>query len=225
MPRMLSLIYKPVWILFVQFTFCLADSQAPPIRLSDVNTGMLLVEDENTGYYHEIPKLKTDVKIKVEGMVASATVDQIFTNDGDTPIEAIYVFPLPEEAAVYEMQMLIGDRLIESIVKEKAEAKKIYLEARDSGKRASLTEQDRPNIFTNSVANIMPGDTIIIRLKYVDNVSYDNGVFSLHFPTVVSPRYIPGETITGYSGTGWSFDTDQVEDASRITPPVMACWA
>ena len=221
MPRMLSLIYKPVWILFIQFTICLADSQAPPIRLSDVNTGMLLVEDENPGYYHEIPKLKTQVKIKVDGMVASATVDQVFTNNGDNPIEALYVFPLPEEAAVYEMQMLIGDRLIESIVKEKAEAKKIYLEARDSGKRASLTEQNRPNIFTNSVANIMPGDTIIIRLKYVDNVSYDNGVFSLRFPTVVSPRYIPGETITGYSGTGWSFDTDQVEDASRITPPVL----
>ena len=100
MPRMLSLIYKPVWILFIQLTFCLADSQAPTIRLNDVNAGMLLVEDEYPGNYHEIPKLKTDVKIKIDGMVASATVDQVFTNDGNTPIEAIYVFPLPEEAAV-----------------------------------------------------------------------------------------------------------------------------
>jgi len=105
MPRMLSLIYKPVWILFIQLTFCLADSQAPTIRLNDVNAGMLLVEDEYPGNYHEIPKLKTDVKIKIDGMVASATVDQVFTNDGNTPIEAIYVFPLPEEAAVYEMQL------------------------------------------------------------------------------------------------------------------------
>ena len=221
MPRMLSLIYKPVWILFIQLTFCLADSQAPTIRLNDVNAGMLLVEDEYPGNYHEIPKLKTDVKIKIDGMVASATVDQVFTNDGNTPIEAIYVFPLPEEAAVYEMQVLIGDRLIESLVKEKKEAKKIYIEARNEGKQASLTEQERPNIFTNSVANIMPGDTIIVRLKYVDHVRYDNGVFSYRFPTVVGPRYIPGETITGYSGSGWSFDTDQVEDASRITPSVL----
>jgi len=218
---MLSLVYKPIWIILIQFSFCLADSQSSLIKLNDVETGMLLVEDEKEGYYYEMPKLKTDVKIKIDGMVASATVDQMFTNDGDMPIEAIYVFPLPEEAAVYEMQMLIGNRLIESEVKEKAEAKKIYTKAKKEGKRASLTEQERPNIFTNSVANIMPGDTIIVRLKYVDHVRYDNGVFSLRFPTVVGPRYIPGEVITGYSGSGWSYDTDQVEDASRITPPIL----
>lgn len=221
MPRMLSLVYKSLWIILIQFSFCLADSQSPLIKLNEVETGMLLVEDDQEGFYYEIPKLKTDVKIKIDGMVASATVDQMFTNDGEIPIEAIYVFPLPEEAAIYEMQMLIGNRLIESEVKKKAEAKKIYTKAKKEGKRASLTEQERPNIFTNSVANIMPGDTIIVRLKYVDHVRYTNGVFSLRFPTVVGPRYIPGKVVTGYSGSGWSYDTDQVEDASRITPPVL----
>ena len=221
MPRMLSLMYKSMWIFLIQFTFCLADSQSPLFKLNDVETGMLLVADDREGYYYEIPKLKTDVKIKIDGMIASATVDQMFTNDGDIPIEAIYVFPLPEEAAVYEMQMLVGNRLIESEVKEKAEAKKIYTKAKKEGKRASLAEQQRPNIFTNSVANIMPGDTLIVRLKYVDYVRYDNGIFSLRFPSVVGPRYIPGEIVTGYSGSGWSYDTDQVEDASRITPPIL----
>jgi hypothetical protein len=210
-----------MWIFLIQFTFCLADSQSPLFKLNDVETGMLLVADDRKGYYYEIPKLKTDVKIKIDGMIASATVDQMFTNDGDIPIEAIYVFPLPEEAAVYEMQMLVGNRLIESEVKEKAEAKKIYTKAKKEGKRASLAEQQRPNIFTNSVANIMPGDTLIVRLKYVDYVRYDNGIFSLRFPSVVGPRYIPGEIVTGYSGSGWSYDTDQVEDASRITPPIL----
>jgi Ca-activated chloride channel family protein len=153
---MLSLVYKPLWIILIQFTFCLADSQSSLIKLNDVETGMMLVEDEKEGYYYEIPKLKTDVKIKVDGMVASATVDQMFTNDGDIPIEAIYVFPLPEEAAVYEMQMLIGNRLIESLVKEKEEAKKIYTKAKKEGKRASLTEQERPNLSSFHTTRVSP---------------------------------------------------------------------
>jgi Ca-activated chloride channel family protein len=144
----------------------------------------------------------------------------MFTNNSDKPIEAIYVFPLPNEASVYEMKMIIGNRIIEGIIKERQEAKKIYTEAKAAGKRASLTEQERPNIFTNSVANIMPGDKVIVRLKYVEKVDYEDGVFGFRFPTTIGPRYIPGNSIAGYSGTGFSFDTDQVPDASRITPPV-----
>ena len=193
-----------------------------PIHLSDVKEGMLLVETEEGGTYAEVPKLDTRVRITVDGMVATATVDQVFTNDNDEPIEAIYVFPLPDQAAVSDMQMLVNDRLIQSEVAERNTAKKKYEQAKKEGKRASLTEQERPNIFTNSVANILPGDTIIVRLQYVDHVDYSSGTFHLRFPMVVGPRFIPGDTIPGFSGSGWSVDTDEVPDASRITPPVMS---
>ena len=205
---------------FVSFGFS-NTSDKIPINLNDVKEGMLLIAAEEPGAYYEMPKLDTRVKIKISGMVATATVDQVFTNDNDAPIEAIYVFPLPDQAAVSDMQMLVNDRLIQSEVAERKEAKKKYEQAKKEGRRTSLTEQERPNIFTNSVANILPGDTIIVRLQYVDHVDYSSGTFHLRFPMVVGPRYIPGDTIPGFSGSGWSVDTDKVPDASRITPPVV----
>ena len=225
MNQMLTLLYNTIRLtttILITLTISFADEQiAPPIKLGDVNEAMLLVKGDEEGFYHQLPKLDTKVRIKIDGMVASTTVDQAFTNNSGKPIEAIYVFPLPDQAAVYEMQMLINDRLITSKVQERAQAKKTYEKAKKAGKRASLTEQERPNIFTNSVANIMPNDTIIVRLKYVDYLDYRIGVFSLRYPMVVGPRYIPGNETKGYSGSGWSYDTDQVRDASRITPPLL----
>ena len=225
MNQMLTLLYNTIRLtttILITLTISFADEQkAPPIKLGDVNEAMLLVKGDEEGFYHQLPKLDTKVRIRIDGMVASATVDQAFTNNNGKPIEAIYVFPLPDQAAVYEMQMLINDRLITSKVQERAQAKKTYEKAKKAGKRASLTEQERPNIFTNSVANIMPNDTIIVRLKYVDYLDYRRGVFSLRYPMVVGPRYIPGNETKGYSGSGWSYDTDQVRDASRITPPLL----
>ena len=225
MNQMLTLLYNTIRLtttILITLTISFADEQkAPPIKLGDVNEAMLLVKGDEEGFYHQLPKLDTKVRIRIDGMVASATVDQAFTNNNGKPIEAIYVFPLPDQAAVYEMQMLINDRLITSKVQKRAQAKKTYEKAKKAGKRASLTEQERPNIFTNSVANIMPNDTIIVRLKYVDYLDYRRGVFSLRYPMVVGPRYIPGNEIKSYSGSGWSYDTDQVRDASRITPPLL----
>jgi Ca-activated chloride channel homolog len=191
------------------------------LTMNEIESGTMVARiDEQPGKYNPLPNLDTKVDIKIDGMVASVTVNQMFTNNSDKPIEAIYVFPLPNEASVYEMKMIIGNRIIEGIIKERQEAKEIYQEAKAAGKRASLTEQERPNIFTNSVANIMPGDKILVRLKYVEKVDYEDGVFGLRFPTTVGPRYIACKSITGYSGTGFSFDTDQVPDVSRITPPI-----
>ena len=193
----------------------------PKIKINDIKEGTLLSEADENGYRNIIPNLHTKVHIDIKGMVSSTTVDQVFTNDSSEPIEAIYVFPLPDNAAVNHMTMIIDDRLIEGKIKEKEEAKKIYKEAKIEGKRAALTEQQRPNIFTNSVSNIMPGDTVIVRIKYVNEIQYEKGTFSFRFPMVVAPRYIPGNNVTGYSGNGWAFDTDIVPDASKITPPVM----
>jgi len=199
-----------------------ASSDEVLVTMDEITEGSFLVEsEEEKGKYKFLPQLDTKVELNIKGMVVNARVDQMFINNTDQPIEAVYVFPLPNKAAVNNMQMIIDDRVIQGIVKEKGEAKKEYNKAKKEGKRASITEQERPNIFTNSVANIMPGDTIIVRLEYVEALEYEDGKFSLRFPMVVAPRYIHGSQVTGYSGTGWSFDTDIVPDGSRITPPVV----
>ena len=151
------------------------------ISLNDIQTGTLVQKGEEPGQYYELPRLDTKVDLAIDGLVVSATVDQMFVNNSSEPIEAIYVFPLPDKAAVYDMVMIVNDRLIQSHVKEKKAAKKTYEKAKKAGKRASLTEQERPNIFTNSVANILPNDTLIIRLNYVDYLDYSGGVLPSGF--------------------------------------------
>ncbi len=169
----------------------------------------------------EMPLQHTDVKIEISGFVASAVITQQYKNPFEQPIEAVYTFPLPNDAAVDDMQMTIGKRIIKGLIKRKQEAREIYEKARNQGQIASLLEQERPNIFTQSVANIMPGDDILITIRYVNILKYSEGNYELVFPIVVGPRYIPGNIAIGHSGTGWSLDTDKVPDASKITPPIL----
>jgi Ca-activated chloride channel homolog len=167
------------------------------------------------------PLKHTDVKAQISGYVARVTVKQTFQNTFKKKIEAVYTFPLPENAAVDEMTMRIGDRVVKGEIKKKEEAREIYEAAKASGHIASLLDQERPNIFTQSVANIEPGAEIEIEIKYVDMLPYDSGSFTFNFPTVVGPRFMPGKP-QGYSGTGRVRDTDEVPDASKISPPVAA---
>jgi len=209
-----------------------ADSSMLPqtesyVTPSQVREGSLLFKDVNSGQYVSAPQLHTDVKIEITGMVAFARVIQEFENPGDEWLEGVYVFPLPEDAAVSHLTMDVGDRVIEGVIKEKQEAKKIYTKAKKEGKKASLLEQERPNVFMMSVANIGPHETIRVELEYQQTVRLDNGKFSLRFPTVVGPRYIPGQQIQAESRfdefdiSGWAFATTKVPDAPRITPPVV----
>jgi len=191
------------------------DSGPPP-----VTEGSLLFRSPVSGRYELVPLRHTDVQIDVRGLVAAATVTQQYENTGGEPLEAVYVFPLPHDAAVYDMEARIGDRLIRSVIKEREEAKRTYETARQEGKRAALLEQERPNIFTASLANVMPHDRIEVKIRYVEALPWEDGRVRLTFPMVVGPRYIPGTVATGHAGTGWSLDTDAVPDASRITPPV-----
>src|SRR6185436_9208216 len=127
-------------------------------------------------------------------------------------IEAIYVFPLPSEAAVTDMEIKVGSRIIRSVVKEREEAKSDYENARNTGHRAALLEQQRPNVFTASVANIRPGKKIMVRIRYTQQLNYDDGGFRLSFPMVVAPRYTPPKTLARQvAGTE--------TDAPLITPP------
>ncbi len=163
------------------------------------------------------PLKHTDVQTQVSGYVARTRVRQTFTNPLDRKIEAVYIFPLPQESAVDEMVMTVGQRRIVGKVKPREQARKVYETAKRAGHVASLLDQERPNIFTQAVANIEPGATIDIEIAYVETLKFDDGVYELVFPMVVGPRYIPGEP-SGRTGTGVAADTGRVPDASRITP-------
>ena len=184
-----------------------------------VTSGTLLWRAAGEGELTPAPVLDTHVDLRVTGMVARATVRQEFTNPAATWAEGVYVFPLPDDAAVDHLRMRVGDRVIEGVIRERTAAKAEYEQAKQQGRRASLVEHERPNVFTTSVANIPPGAAITVEIEYQQVVVYDAGEYRLRVPMVVGPRYIPGEPL-GLSGTGWAVDSDQVPDASRITPPV-----
>ncbi len=196
-----------------------AEAQGPE-GLAEITEGTLLFRSPISGRHEPVPLKHTDVSMDVRGLVASVTVAQRYVNATDEPLEAVYVFPLPHDAAVYDLEAKIGDRRVKSVIKEREEAQRTYASAKAEGKRAALLEQERPNIFTASLANLMPGDEIEVRIRYVQPLVWDDGRVRLVFPMVVGPRFIPGAAALGHQGTGWSVDTDDVPDASRITPPV-----
>jgi Ca-activated chloride channel family protein len=191
-------------------------------RPGEATRGTLLFKAESQTVPHEAPLLKTDVRMTISGIVARVAVRQEFRNPAPEWAEGLYVFPLPETAAVDHFHMEVGGRIIEGIVQERGEAKQRYEQAKAEGKRAGLVEQERPNVFTTSVANIGPGETIVVTIQYQETVRYDQGSFRLRFPMVVGPRYIAGSPLPQRAGggTGWAPDTGEVSDASRITPPV-----
>ncbi len=160
---------------------------------------------------------RTDMQAQVSGNLARVEVTQTFENPFDEPLEAIYVFPLPDEAAVDDMEIRVGDRVIRGNIKRREEAQEIYEQARAAGRTAGLLEQERANIFTQSVANIRPGEAIEVTLRYTESLPFEGDGYEFVFPTVVGPRYIPGTPL----GNGPEDGTDQVPDAERITPPVL----
>lgn len=153
-----------------------------------------------------IPLKHTDVKASVSGFISQVSVTQQFVNPYSEKIEAVYVFPLPEDAAVNDFLMKVGDRTIRGIIRERGEAERIYAAAREQGYAASLLTQERPNIFTQKVANIEPGKSIDISITYFNTLAYRDGAFEFVFPMVVGPRFNPpvseGERAIGMGGEG-----------------------
>lgn len=136
------------------------------------------------------PLKDTKVTADIDGVIADIHVAQTYSNDGKTPINARYVFPASTKASVHGMTMQIGDKKITAKIKEKEEAKQEFEEAKQEGKSASLLEEERPNVFTMNVSNIMPGDTVIIDLHYSEMIESTEGAYQFVFPTVVGPRYM-----------------------------------
>ncbi|MBI5488236.1 MAG: VWA domain-containing protein [Deltaproteobacteria bacterium] len=185
----------------------------------------------------DFPLQHTEVSSEISGMIARTTVEQVYGNPFSEVIEAVYVFPLPALGAVNDFVMQIGDRKIVGLIRPRAEAERIYAEARAAGQTASLLTQERSNVFTQSVANIEPGGTVKIEITYFERLVYESGYYEWVFPMVVGPRYIPGEPATRAAdgatappddrstarpaAGGTSPATTQVADADRITPPVL----
>jgi Ca-activated chloride channel family protein len=152
-----------------------------------------LVQGETVAQHSLSPVLKTRVDIKVTGIVARTKLTQTFKNTGENWVDALYVFPLPENAAVDHFLMTVGERKIEGKIKEKSEAKQIYLQAKAQGIKASLVAQQRPNMFSNSIANIGPGETIKVTIEYQQTLNFDRQQYSLRFPMTITPRYFPSD--------------------------------
>lgn len=166
------------------------------------------------------PLKHTEVTVDVAGFVARVTVNQQFHNPFADKIEAVYAFPLSQDAAVDRMTMTVGDRVIQGEIKERGEARAIYEAAKAAGNVASLLDQERPNIFTQSVANIEPGEKVVISISYSETLDWEDALYQFDFPLVVGPRYIPGGGSAPAAMTPGR-PTPQVPDADRITPPVV----
>ncbi|MDA8137440.1 MAG: VIT domain-containing protein [Desulfobacteraceae bacterium] len=165
---------------------------------------------------------KTEVEAEITGVVVRVRLRQVFQNPYDERLETIYVFPMPENAAVDGYSFRIGEKVIKGVVKEKEQARKEYEQAKQEGRKAGLLEQERPDIFTQSLVNIPPKATVVANIEYVHPLKIDGASYLFNFPMVVAPRYIPGQPVGRANvGRGWANDTDQVPDASRITPQYM----
>lgn len=219
-PRPRGIAWAMTWLAAVYLVLWGSPVSAADITPEQVQAGSLLMRMENG--YVTATLLNTDVEIRVNGLVARVSVMQEFRNEGAEWVEGIYVFPLPDKAAVDHMRLYIGDRFIEGEIREKEQARKEYEDAKQQGRKTSLVEQQRANLFTTSVANIAPGETVKVEVEYLEDIHYDNGTFSLRFPMTLTPRYIPGRSLPDRQGSGWSPDTDLVPDASRITPPMVS---
>jgi Ca-activated chloride channel family protein len=144
---------------------------------------------KSNGQADEMPLKNTRAEVQISGVMADIRIFQTYTNEGKETLEATYIFPASTRAAVYAMTMRIGNRTLVAKVEEKQKAREDYEAAREQGKTASLLEQERPNVFQMSVANILPGDVIEVELRYTELLVPTNGVYSFHYPTVVGPRY------------------------------------
>ena len=169
-----------------------------------------------------LPLDAIDVRAAITGTSASVELTQGFRNPFDAPLEATYIFPLPDRAAVTAMRMECAGHVVAATLKERSRAREDYDKAIAEGRRAAIAEEDRPDVFTMRAGNIAPGERVTVRLMLAQPLPYQDGEVTFRFPLVVAPRYIPGSPLGGIpAGSGVAADTDAVPDASRISPPVL----
>lgn len=192
-----------LWISVCAFVIATRDANG-----QDVTQGSLFAHSKDGVDLGACPLERTQVNAAISGSIARVTVVQEFENSFDEPIEAVYTFPLPNDSAVDDMKMKIGDRTILGKILRKEEARRVYDSAKEEGKTAALLDQERPNIFTQSVANISRGEKVYIEISYVQPLRFEDGSYEFVFPMTITPRYNPAGS-----------DAENVE---KISPPVMA---
>jgi Ca-activated chloride channel family protein len=163
-------------------------------RLDDTARPELLIKTSKPGLFLAAPAVSTDIALEIRGVIARGRIHQRFMNPTDHCVEALYAFPLPDNAAVDSLSITVANRKVEGEIKEREEAQKTYEQAKSEGKSASLLEQHRPNLFTLSVASIGAGETVDVEIGYGQTLTYDDGSFSIRFPLAIGPRYEPGNT-------------------------------
>jgi Ca-activated chloride channel family protein len=169
----------------------------------------------------ELPLVQSKVDAVIRGPIAQVTLTQTYANPLTTAVDAVYMFPLPDSAAVGGMVLTSGDRRVRAVIRRRADARAVYDKAKREGKMAALLDQERPNVFTQSIANLAPLEQVGVELSFDVLLELEDGAYQLALPTVIGPRYIPGtELAAPAAGSGTQRDTDQVPDASRISPPV-----
>ncbi|HEY2092437.1 MAG TPA: VIT domain-containing protein [Thermoanaerobaculia bacterium] len=200
----------------------------PLVKMDDVKSAAMLLKTSQPGVFAEAPALKTDARLHVRGIVLRGEVTQTFENTTPQCAEAVYVFPLPENAAVDTLRMTIGQRVIEGEIQEKEAAQHTYETAKFEGKHASLLTQERPNIFTVAIANVASNEKVVIDIAYQQTVDYRDGAFSLRFPMTIGPRYNPSGladpitppvAIGGRSKTSLTVDLDAGFSLRRVESP------
>lgn len=166
--------------------------------LDDIGTGQMLFKSINqtepnlnnkTNKFQSAVLINSSAQIEINGLIANVTLTQSFINQSDDSVNGIYAFPLPENSAVNHLHIQIADRVIEGKIMEKAQALKVFTQAKNSGKKASLVQQARPNLFTNHIANIAAHEQVTVTIKYFQHVDYLDGSFNLRFPMKITPRY------------------------------------
>ena len=188
------------------------------VGINSAKTGELMLKTGEAGKYTPAPRLETDVAITVSGMIARAKVVQHFHNPGAEWAEGVYVFPLPENAAVDRLRVRIGERVIEGQVREKEEARIAYVKAKSEGKRAALVEQQRPNLFTNSIANIGPNEFVSVEIEYQQALEFKGGEYRLRFPLAITPRYTPAGPPAHVAKAGEE-SQDEIDAAEPLQHP------
>lgn len=169
---------------------------------------------------HAVPLLGVEVRAEVVAGHARAVVRQRYRNDEAKPVEAVYTFPLPTRGAVTGFSMSVSGRVLVGEVHEREEAFRRYDDALSAGHGSALLEQERPNVFTANVGNLLPGEETVIEIEYVEPVSAEEGAVRWSLPTLVAPRYVPGPSAGDRTAHGTADPTSRVPDADRISPPI-----
>jgi len=184
---------------FVLWAGALGSAHAQPIHAKDLNRTLspYFVVDHGEPGVEALPLKHTRADVAISGVIADVRVTQVYRNEGSVPIEARYVFPASPRAAVHALRLRVGTRVVDAEIREKRQARAEFAQAKREGKSAALLEQQRPNVFTMAIANVMPGDEIAVELRYTETIVPTEGTYRFVFPTVVGPRYNGGADESG----------------------------